>query len=140
MSKTGSLRLTNSRLEMCPGRELTVRMLARLRATDHELATKELFIVQFLHRTLGFLDGLHLDKGETFRPLIVAIAHHFGVLDVADAIEELEKIALGRVEGQIADVKTRRRDFDRLRFTLRPRLLIALLLLSFLLAVTRLRR
>jgi hypothetical protein len=62
---------------------------------------------------------------------------------VTDAVEELEEIALGRIEGQIADVKTRRSDFDRLRFALRTRFallpLFALRLLMML-AVTRLRR
>src|SRR5438132_12776730 len=72
----------------------------------------------------------------------MAIAHHFGVLHMADAVEEVEEIALGRVEGQIADVKTWRSDLDRLRFTLRTRLALALrlLLLLLLLAVTRLQR
>src|SRR5207244_3448250 len=108
---------------------------------DHELTPEEFLVVQFIHRALGLLDRLHLDEGETFRALIVAIAHHFGVLDVADAVEQLEEIALGCVEGQIADVKTRRRDFDRFRFTRRPRLLLRplVLLLLLLLAVARLR-
>src|SRR5260370_10271784 len=55
---------------------------------------------------------------------------------MADAVEELEQIALGRVEGQIADVKTRRSDFDCFRFPRRPRLLLRALML--LLAVARL--
>ncbi|MDP9187543.1 MAG: hypothetical protein M3O72_09340, partial [Verrucomicrobiota bacterium] len=49
----------------------------------------------------------------------------------------LEEIAFGCVEGQIADVKTRRSDFDWLRFTRWPRLLLRLLLL-LLLTVARL--
>ena len=67
----------------------------------------------------------------------MAIAHDLGVLHVTDAVEELEEIALGRIEGQIADVKTRRSDFDRLRFALRTRFALRLLMM---LAVTRLRR
>ena len=115
-------------------------MFARFGAADYELAPKEFLVVQFLHRALGFLDRLHLDEGETFRALIVAIAHDFGVLNVADAVEELEQIALGRVEGQIANVKTRRSDFDRLRLALWPRLALVLrLLLMLMLAVTRRR-
>jgi len=55
--------------------------------------------VQFIHRALGFLDRLHLDEGETFRALVVPIAHYFGVLHMADAVEELEEVALGCVEG-----------------------------------------
>jgi hypothetical protein len=81
-----------------------------------------------------------LDERETFRSLVVAIAHDFGVLDMADAVEEFEEIALGRVEGQIADVKTRGRDFDCLRLALRPRLeLLLRSRLMLLLAVTRWR-
>ncbi len=78
---------------------LTLRVLARFRAADHELASEEFLIVQFIHRALGFLDRLHLDEGETFRALVVPIAHYFGVLHMADAVEELEEIALGCVEG-----------------------------------------
>src|SRR3954447_7694776 len=118
--------------------------IARFRAADHELAPEEFFIVQFLHCALRFIDRLHRDEGKTFRALIVAIAHDLGVLHVADTVEELEQIALGRIEGQIADVKTRRSNLDRFRLVLRPRLaLFALLvrpmLLMLLLAVTRLR-
>ena len=113
-------------------------MFARLCAAHHQLAPEKFLIVQFLHRALRFFDRLHLDEGETFRALVVTIAHNLRVLDMADAIEELEQIALGRVERQIADVKTRRSDFDRLRFALRPRLALLLLLLLMLLrAVTR---
>ena len=86
---------------------MLARMLARFCPADHQLAPKEFLVVQFLDCALGFLDRLHLDEGEAFRALIVTIAHYFGVLDMADAIEELEEIALGRVEGQIADVKAR---------------------------------
>jgi len=65
-------------------------MFARFGAANYKLAAKEFLVVQFVHRAFGFLDRLHLDEGETFRTLIVAIAHDFGVLDVADAVEELE--------------------------------------------------
>ena len=85
--------------------------------------------MQFVHRALGFLDRLHRDESETFRALVVAITYDFGVLDMANAVEKLEEIALGCVEGQIADVKTRRSDFDCFRFTRRPRLLMRVLLL-----------
>jgi hypothetical protein len=99
--------------------------------------------VQFLYCTLRFLNGLHLNESKALGALIVAIAHDLCVLDVANAVEELEEIALGRIEGQIADVKTRRSNFDRLRFTLRAWFAFALFLrprLMLLLAVTRLRR
>ncbi len=67
-----------------------MRVFARFRAADHELAAEKFFVVQFLHRAFRFLDRLHRDEGETFRALVVAIAHDLGVLDVADAVEELE--------------------------------------------------
>ena len=111
-------------------------MFARFCPADHQLASEKLLIVQFVDRALRFLNGLHLDEGETFRALVVTIAHNLRVLDVTDAVEEVEQIALGRVERQIADVKTRRSDFDRLRFALRPRLAL-LLLLMLLVAITR---
>src|SRR5262249_38069250 len=97
-SKTGSYAVAAT-----PGLKNRLRWLlrpvfARFRAADYHLAAEEFLVVQFLHRALRFLDRLHLNKGETFRTLIVAVAHDFGVLDVADAVEELEEIALGRVE------------------------------------------
>ena len=79
-------------------------MLARFRATDDELATEEFFIVQFLHRALCFFDCLHLDEGEAFRALIVPIAYDLRVLHVANAVEQLEEIALGCVKGQVPHV------------------------------------
>ena len=94
-------------------------MLA-LCAADHELATKEFFVVQFLDRSFGFVDRLHLHEGESFGALIVAIAHHLGILDVTDAVEQVEEVALRGVERQVADVEPWRCHFDRLRFAHRP--------------------
>ena len=99
-------------------------MLARFRAADHEFATEEFFIVQFLYRSFRFFDALHLHKGETLGALVVPVTYDLGVLHVADAIEQVEEIALCRVEGQITDVEPRRSDFDRFRFACGPRLLL----------------
>jgi hypothetical protein len=74
-------------------------MLTRLRAADHELATKELFVVQFLDGTFRFLDRLHLHESETFGPLIVTVTYDLGVFDMANAVEQLEEITLRRVKG-----------------------------------------
>ena len=82
-------------------------MFARFRAAYDQLAAEEFLVVQLVHGALRFVDRLHLHESETFRALVVSIAHHFGVLHVPDAVEELEKIALGRVERQIANVKSR---------------------------------
>ena len=87
-------------------------MVIGFRAAHNEPATEEFLVVQFLYRALRFLDGLHLHKRKTFRALVVPIAYDLCVLHVADAIEQFEEIALGSVEGQVANVKTRRRDFN----------------------------
>ena len=87
--------------------------------------------MQFLHRALGFFDRLHLNKSKAFRALIVTVADYFSVLDVTDPVKQVEQIAFGRVERQIADIETGRSNFDRLRFTLWPRLpRLSLLLLG----------
>jgi hypothetical protein len=91
-------------------------MLAGLRATDDESATKEFFVMQFLDGAFCLLDRLHLDEGKTFRALIMSVTYDLSVLHVPYAVEQFEEIALGGVEGQVADIKTRRSDFDRLRF------------------------
>ena len=97
-------------------------MFARFRAAHDQLAAEEFFVVQFVHGAFRFVDRLHLHEGEAFRALVVPIAHDFGVLHVADAVEQLEEIALRRVERQVADVKSRGSDFDRFRLARRPRL------------------
>jgi hypothetical protein len=91
---------------------LTRLVLIGFRAAHNEPATEEFLVVQFLHSALRFLDGLHLHKGKTFRALVVPIAYDLCVLHVANAVEQVEEIALGGVEGQVANVETRRRDFN----------------------------
>ena len=87
-------------------------VLIGFRAAHNEPATEEFLVVQFLHSALRFLDGLHLHKRKTFRALIVPIAYDLCVMHVANAVEQFEEIALGGVERQVADVETRRRDFN----------------------------
>src|SRR6476619_6532948 len=87
-------------------------VLIGFRAAHNEPATEEFLVVQFIHSALRFLDGLHLHKRKTFRALVVPIAYDLCVLHVANAVEQLEEIALGGVERQVADVETRRRDFN----------------------------
>jgi hypothetical protein len=74
-------------------------MLVRFCAAYHEPAAQEFLVVQFFHGAFRFIDGLHLHKGKTLRALVVAIAYDLCVLHVSDAVEQFEKIALGRVEG-----------------------------------------
>ena len=76
-------------------------MLVGFRAAHNKPATEEFLVVQFLHGAFRFLDGLHLDKCKTFRALIVPIAHDLCVLHVSNAVEQLEEIALGGVEGKL---------------------------------------
>jgi len=96
-------------------------MLIGFRAAHNEPATKEFLVVQFLHRAFRFLDGLHLYKRKTFRALIVPIAYDLCVVYVANAVEQFEEIALGGVERQVANVETRRRDFNPFWLARRPR-------------------
>ena len=97
-------------------------VLAGFCAAHHQFAAKELLVVQFPYGAFGFLDALHLHKSEAFRPLVVFVGYNLSVLDLTDPVEELEKVAFSRIEGEIADVKTRRRYFDRFGFTRGPRL------------------
>ena len=87
-------------------------VLIGFRAAHNEPATEELLVVQFRDSALRFLDGLHLDKRKTFRALVVPIAYDLCVLHVSNAVEQVEEIALGGVERQVANVETRRRDFN----------------------------
>jgi hypothetical protein len=87
-------------------------MLIGFRAAHNEPATEEFLVVQFFHSAFRFLDGLHLHKCKTLRALIMPIAYDLRVVHVSNAIEQFEEIALGGVEGQVANVETRRRDFN----------------------------
>ena len=93
-------------------RALSRLMLVGFRATYNQPATKEFLVMQFLHCALCFLDGLHLHKRKTLRALVVSITYYLCVLHVANAVEQFEEIALGGIEGQVANVETRRRDFN----------------------------
>ena len=99
-------------------------MLARFRSAHDQFAAEEFLVVQLRDGAFGLVHGQHLHEGKTLRALIMFVGNDFRVLHLADAIEQLEEIALGRVEGKIADVKTRRRDFDCFGFTRWPRLLL----------------
>ncbi len=82
-------------------------MLVGFSAAHDQPSAEEFLVVQFLHRAFGFLDGLHLNKGKTFRALIVPVAYDLRVLHVSNAVEQFEEVALGSVEGQVANVETR---------------------------------
>jgi hypothetical protein len=80
-------------------------VLGCLGAAHYELASEELFIVQLLDGALRFVDRLHLHEGKAFRPLVVPVAYDLGVLNVSDAVKQLEQIALSGVKRQVADVE-----------------------------------
>src|SRR5215468_9232440 len=101
-------------------------MLIGFCATHDEPATEKFLVVQLLHRAFRFLDGLHLDKRKTFRALVVPITYDLCVLHVSNAVEQVEEIALGGVERQVANVETRRCDFNPLGLACRPRWLRAI--------------
>jgi hypothetical protein len=101
-------------------------MLIGFRAAHNEPATEEFLVVQLLHCAFRFLDGLHLHKRKTFRALVVPVAYNLCVLHVANAVEQVEEIALGGVEGQVAYVETRRRDFNPFGLARRSRWLRAI--------------
>ena len=102
-------------------------MLGGFRAAHHQFAAEKFLIVQLLYRSPCFIDRLHLNESEAFGALVMPITNNLGVVHVTDTIKELEQIALRGVEGQIADVKTRRSDFDRFGFAQRPLLRLLLM-------------
>ena len=73
-------------------------MLARFCAAHDQLSAEELLVVQFLNGAFRFLDGLHLHESETFRALVMPVAHNLGVLDMTHTVEQLEEVALRCVE------------------------------------------
>jgi hypothetical protein len=111
---------------MRPLNALARLMLIGFRAAHDKPATEKFFIVQFLYRAFRFLDGLHLHKRKTFRALVVAITYNLCVLHVSNAVEQFEEIALGGVERQVANVETRRRDFNSFWLARRSRWLRAI--------------
>jgi len=73
-------------------------MLARFRTAHDQFTAEEFLVVELLHGALRLVDREHLDEGEALRTLVVFIRHHLGVLHRADAVEEIEEIALRRFE------------------------------------------
>jgi hypothetical protein len=106
-------------------------MLIGFRPAYHKPSTKKFLVMQFLYRAFRFLDGLHLHKRKPFRALVVPIAYDLCVLDMSNAVEQFEEIALSGIERQVANVETRRRDFNPFGLARRSR---------WLRAIARLRR
>ena len=96
-----------SRSEATTVRVLTRLMLVGFRAAYDQPATEKFLVVQFVYGAFRLLDGLHLHKRKTLRALVVTIAYDLCVLHMANAVEQFEEIALGGVEGQVANVKAR---------------------------------
>ena len=81
-------------------------MLIGLRAAHHQPSTEKFLVMQFLHGSFRFVDGLHLHKCKTFRALIVSVADDLCILHVSHSVEQIEEIALGGVKLKIANVET----------------------------------
>jgi len=92
-------------------------MLAGFCTAHYQSAAEKFLVVQFLHSAFRFLDGLHLHKSKTLRALIVPVTYDLGILYVPHTVEQFKEVALGCIEGQVADVKTRRSNFDSFRFS-----------------------
>src|SRR6266513_4516916 len=51
----------------------------------------------------------------------MAVTYDFRILNVSDSVEQFKEIALGCVKRQVANVQTRRTNFDLFRFACRSR-------------------
>src|SRR4051812_33324847 len=96
-------------------------MLARFRTAHDQFAAEEVLVMQFLDGALRLVHREHLNEGKALRTLVVFVRYHLGVLHRADAVEELEEIALRRIKRQVPDIEPGGRDFDRFRLTRRTR-------------------
>src|SRR5262249_30598165 len=90
--------------ELNLNRQLAPRMVGRFRPAHDQLAAKELLVMKLAHCPLRFFHGLHLHECETLRALVVFVAHNLGVLDVADAIEQVEQVALRGIESHASHI------------------------------------
>jgi hypothetical protein len=101
-------------------------VFARFCPADDKFSAEKLFVVKFRDRALGFFNCVHLHKGEAFRALVMFVADNLCVLNLPDAVKEVEQIAFRGIERKISDVETRRSDFDVFWFMRYPRRLFAL--------------
>lgn len=84
---------------LCVLKGLALRcVVARFCPTYDQFATKEFLVVQFVDRSLGLVDRLHLHEGKPFRSLIMAVTDDFRVLDMTNPIKQVEQVALRGVE------------------------------------------
>jgi len=90
--------------------------VGRFGAAHHQAPAHELLVVKFHDRPLGLLDGGKSHKGEPFRFLGFAVAHHFGALHFAHPGEELGQVSLSGIKRKIAHVQLRGSDFVQFRF------------------------
>jgi hypothetical protein len=81
-------------------------VFARFRPAHDKFSAEKLFVVKFRYCPLGFFDGVHLHEGEAFRTLVMSVANNLRVLNLPDALEEFEQIALRGIERKIAYVET----------------------------------
>ena len=74
------------------------RVFARFCSAHNKFTAEKLLVVKFCHCTLGFFDRVHLDESKPFGTLIMLVADDLGVLNLTNAVEEFEQIALCRIE------------------------------------------
>jgi hypothetical protein len=78
--------------------------VAGFSTTDDQFTAHELLVVEFGYGAFCLVDCVHRHECEALRVLRVPMAYDFRVVDLADAVEEVEQIALGRIEREVADV------------------------------------
>jgi hypothetical protein len=67
-------------------------------AADDQFPAKEFLVMEFLDGPTRFLDGCHLNERKAFGSLRILVANDLSISNLADAIKQLEKIALRRIE------------------------------------------
>jgi len=71
--------------------------------------------MEFVDGTLGLVDGGELDEPESLGAMGLAVTDDLDVLDGTNATEELEQVAFGRIEGEIAHIDAGRGHLNALR-------------------------
>ena len=70
--------------------------------------------MELIDGALGFVDGGELDKAEPLGAMSLTIGDDLHILYRSDTAEELLKVALGGIKGEVADIDTWRGDLDAL--------------------------
>ena len=79
-------------------------VILRFRTRDGDLTSHEKLIMKDFDRALGFVDIEHLDEPVAFGAVGAAVIDDLDAADGTDTFEELFKIALGRVVGEVSNI------------------------------------